>query len=156
MAGLLKDHRKPGWKHKVSGFVDEDRKPDILAEGQFDSGSKYRGQWHHGVYQGAGVYELQDGQRCRGLWLGSKRHGMGVHRWPDTQRYEGEYKDDKKHGLGVMFYASGNMFHGEYRNEKRVCGVFALANGSKALIKFDDDGKEIDSARITGTDVRCI
>ena len=125
----------------------------MLAEGSFDSGSKYQGQWQHGVYQGSGVYDWPDGQQYRGDFVGGKRNGMCVQCWANGERYEGEFKDNKLHGMGVRFYSDGATFYGEYRDDKRVYGVYTWANGDKALIKCDDDDEEIESERITGMDV---
>ena len=153
MARLVKNHREPGWSSSISGIVDGEGKEHMLVEGLFDNGDKYRGQWHHGVFQGSGVYDWPDKMQYRGDYMDGKRSGMGVHDWPSGVRYEGEWKDDKQNGMGVRLYADGDTFHGAFRDGNRVYGVYTWVNGHKALIKCDDDDEEIESERITGMDV---
>ena len=153
MARLVKNHRKPGWSSSISGIVDGEGMWHMPLQLLGDDGGKYHGQWHHGVFQGSGVYDWPDKMQYRGDCMDGKRSGMGVHDWPSGVRYEGEWKDDKQNGMGVRLYADGDTFHGAFRDGNRVYGVYTWVNGHKALIKCDDDDEEIESERITGMDV---
>ena len=149
MSRFVKNHRVPASPFTVSGILAKDGKPDTLALGLHDNGDKYIGQWYHGMFQGSGVYDSSNGEQYRGDYVREMRNGMGVLRKPDGTRYEGKFKDDKKHGACVEFFANGNKLHGEYQNGRRTCSVFTWANGDRALIKCDDSGQEIQSARNT-------
>ena len=56
-------------------------------------------------------------------------------------------------GLGFWSNSSGDTWSGEWQNNKKVYGVFSAAHGNKEIRTFDDEGNEIDSARITGMEV---
>ena len=153
MARLFKNLRKPGWKFCLNGIGTRDGLSHVLAQNLRDGGLKYEGQWLNGVMQGSGVFDWSDGRLYRGDWMGGKSNGLGVQHWTSGQRYEGEYKASSRHGMCVEFYAYGSKFQGEYRNDKRVTGVFTNSNGDTELRKYDTDGKEDESARISGVDL---
>ena len=150
MGLFVKNLNTPDWIFEISGIVDADFKAHMMAEGLFDGGFVYQGQWHHGVKQGSGVFVWPDGQRYRGTLLHGKRHGMGVQHTADGEEYEGEWKDDQKHGVGAQSQPSGHAFLGEYRSGRRVYGVHAWPGGKMELSEYDEKGREIMASRIRG------
>ena len=42
-------------------------------------GAIYEGDYHHGNWQGHGVYSFPDGRKYDGPWKDDKRHGIGIY-----------------------------------------------------------------------------
>ena len=147
---LVKSHRKPGRNYAISGTVNGGGEWYMLSLQLSDNMDIFRSQCHHGIYQKSGVYDGPDGQQYKGDWMDDNRSGMGVQHMLDGRRYEGEWMDDKCNGMGVMLDADGSTFRGEFRNDKRVFGVFTPTNRIEALVRYNDDDKEIQTATLSG------
>ncbi|KAL1290560.1 hypothetical protein HN51_059052 [Arachis hypogaea] len=93
-------------------------------------GSRYKGQYRHGLRHGFGVYRFYAGDSYAGEWCNGQSHGIGVQSCNDGSSYVGEFKFGVKHGLGCYHFRNGDRYAGEYFGDKiHGFGVYHFANG---------------------------
>lgn len=78
---------------------------------------RYCGGWVEDAMEGEGCLEfLQSGSRYRGTFLQGRFEGRGVYTWADGSAYDGAWRCSRIHGEGVYTDASGTVWRGQYYN----------------------------------------
>lgn len=87
----------------------------------YKSGNRYEGEVDEkGLPDGKGVFIYTNGSRYDGEFDHGVRAGYGVFLWSTGDRYEGGWKNDKRHGEGVMTYANGRVRKGRFQDNEYV------------------------------------
>jgi hypothetical protein len=90
--------------------------------GQLDAASKggvYLGQFHHGYFQGCGIFEFDPDKpggslRYTGTFWRDLRHGHGLYEWRSGARWLGQMKMEDHAGHGIYFFPDGRVFEGHF------------------------------------------
>ncbi len=90
------------------------------AEVEFESGSRYVGDFVDGLYEGQGEYTYSDGEGYVGAFLDGKFHGQGTYTYANGDKYVGEFKRGKKSGRGVYTRADGSIERGVFLDGRLI------------------------------------
>jgi hypothetical protein len=93
--------KRPGY----TGSVDADGLPHGRGTQRYQDGSKYEGEFQHGVIHGQGVYRYASGASYVGCFEKGIRSKKGIYTFGCGTVYDGEYQADKRTGTGVITYS---------------------------------------------------
>lgn len=93
--------RRPGYV----GSVDADGKPHGRGTQRYQDGSRFEGEFQHGVIHGQGVYRYVSGATYVGFFENGHRSKNGKYTFACGTCYDGEYSNDKRCGQGVMTFS---------------------------------------------------
>lgn len=86
----------------------------------YGDGSKYVGQWRHGLRNGVGTYTTAKQEEYVGKWVADQRCGKGVWKSMLTgETYDGLWENHVPHGYGVRVYSDKNQYTGDFVNGQR-------------------------------------
>ncbi|CAM9627016.1 unnamed protein product [Ascophyllum nodosum] len=82
---------------------------------EFEDGTKYDGNWEHGLFHGYGKLEWANGCVYEGDFYRGNRHGNGICTFPGGERYTGTWESGKMHGEGTL-EIKGRVLTGIWEN----------------------------------------
>ncbi len=99
----------------------------LLDVRRWANGSRYEGNFVHGVYSGLGTFTWEDNATYHGSWEDGKRHGSGTYTGGDGMHmYHGDWQNDVKHGQGFQQLSDGRDFEGVFIDGLPGSGVLTL------------------------------
>lgn len=107
----------------------------ITGSYKYPDGSEYRGEWNFdGQRHGFGILLLNDGTKYIGEFEHGLCHGLGVMTFADGSKFEGEFFQGKYNGLGVFTRCDSMKYEGEFK-EGKVCGkgLLTFTDGTHGL-----------------------
>ncbi len=95
--------------------------PSGRADGSFDSGGVFVGEWQNGRKHGRGklIYNNGEGEYV-GDFHSGRKHGSGRMTYGDGSVYDGGWRDGKWHGHGVCISKSGKQSEGVWKSGKQL------------------------------------
>lgn len=86
-----------------------------------------------------GTYQWDSGTKYIGDWQNGQRHGHGVQTWSNGEKYIGKWRLDQHNGLGTHIDQNGT-FIGYHKNNERIGkGIWILHNGATSICKDIQD-----------------
>lgn len=82
----------------------------------YESGSKYIGEFKKGMPDGQGAYETSDGVKYTGQFKAGQRSGRGVSTSSDGASYDGQWLNGSFNGQGTFIYSDGTKYVGQWKN----------------------------------------
>ncbi|XP_061540762.1 ankyrin repeat and MYND domain-containing protein 1-like isoform X2 [Phycodurus eques] len=86
---------------------------------EFLDGSKYEGDFVHGLKHGKGRYTWKSGEFYEGSFYKDYRHGDGIYCWPTGNKFIGKFYLNWREGYGKHIFADGATFKGLYHADQR-------------------------------------
>ena len=90
--------------------------PDGWGRMDYYHGTRYIGQWSHGVREGCGALYTRGhvSSIYHGEWRQDLQTGWGVIRYSTGVEYRGQWVNNKYHGYGVMTWSNGDKYQGPF------------------------------------------
>ena len=90
----------------------------------FENGSRYIGEFIHGIPNGSGIMHYQNGDKYLGNWKRGLREGKGklISSFGDV--YTGEFRNDNMFGQGEMVYKNEDTYNGHWWKMSPMVRVF--------------------------------
>lgn len=99
---------------------------------EWNSGSKYVGEWYANEMNGKGIYYWPDGGSYLGEWKNNRRNGWGILTTADGDLYIGEWVDDNMEGYGIYYWEDGETYWGQWEKDQRNgLGSYNWNDGNK-------------------------
>jgi len=119
------------------------------------NGSRYEGEWNHGLKEGFGTVYKADGNKAyEGEWKNGKKNGFGTdYRKDGTKSYEGFWKNDESCGRGVLVDYRDIRFEGVFKQSPPY-GVYGLSKVEYSVITYPDG--EVVEGPMENKQHRCI
>ena len=68
------------------------------------------------------IENYESGSKYEGEFLNGIRHGTGIYTWPDGEQYEGEFLNGNYHGFGKLLESNGSWKEGTWENDEFILG----------------------------------
>ena len=68
------------------------------------------------------IENYESGSKYEGEFLNGIRHGTGIYTWPDGEQYEGEFLNGNYHGFGKLLESNGSWKEGTWENDEFISG----------------------------------
>lgn len=102
-------------------------------------GGSFIGEWQNNLRNGWGVLYTSDGDVYIGEWINDNMEGYGIYYWEDGESYQGQWKNDQRNGLGSYVWGDGNSYIGQLRNGSlEGLGIFSWYDGETYLGQYQD------------------
>lgn len=106
---------------------------------EWESGSKYVGEWFNNLMNGEGIYFWPDGGSYIGEWQDNRRNGWGVLTSSDGDIYVGEWVDDNMEGYGVYYWEDGESYIGQWKADQRHgLGSYTWSDGNTYIGQLEN------------------
>lgn len=97
----------------------ENKRPEGLGVGFYNSGGYYIGMWKDGKRHGSGEYHWKNGDKYIGEYVNDKRNGHGEYVYSNGYKYKGNWRDDLREGYGELIDDEGKVLvKGIWKNDK--------------------------------------
>ncbi len=125
-----------GKNGKYIGLSSQDQVQGIY---EWNSGSKYIGDWVNGSMEGKGIYYWPDGGYYIGEWKNSHRNGWGILATSDGDVYIGEWLNDNMEGHGIYYWEDGEVYRGQWSLDQRQgLGAYSWLDGNTYIGQLHD------------------
>lgn len=113
LVGEVKTHYINGDVY-IGNLSPYDGNRDGHGEMMYSIGSRYIGNWSHGIREGYGEYYTKDGGWYKGNWHANKFNGHGEYRYNDGRLHVGQFLDGNKDGIGELTWVDGTRYKGKW------------------------------------------